>query len=234
MSAPASSRASLALAVVCAALAVFMTAPSIRAGEVLVFDDGRELVVAGWEIRDDVLHLDLPGGGALAIPAEGIEGVRRLPERDEGPPELSESWKQWAGEFAVLFEEAADRHRVEPVLLAAMARIESNFNAFAVSPKGACGMLQLIPETAERFGVEDVFNASENIDGGARYLRWLLERFDGDTRLALAAYNAGESAVQRYGGIPPYRETQDYVRKVLGKVDLFSTSMPVERVASVR
>ena len=115
-----------------------------------------------------------------------------------------------------------------------MARIESNFNVYAVSPKGACGILQLIPETAERFGVEDVFDAGENIDGGARYLRWLLERFDGDTRLALAAYNAGENAVQRYGGIPPYRETQDYVRKVLGKVDLFSSSIPVDRVASAR
>ena len=227
-------RVALARAGVCAALAMFAVVPTARADDVLVFDDGRELVVADWSIREDVLHLELPGGGALAIPAEGIEGVRALPERDDTAPPTGDTWKHWAGEFALLFEEAADRHRVEPVLLAAMARIESNFNAFAVSPKGACGILQLIPETAERFGVEDVFNAGENIDGGARYLRWLLERFDGDTRLALAAYNAGENAVARYGGIPPYRETQDYVRKVLGKVDLFSTSMPVDRVASAR
>ena len=213
---------------------VFSTLPAAVADDVLVFEDGRELVVAKWEIRGDFLHLALPGGGALAMPAEGIEAVRRIPDRGREQVGGNDTWKHWAGEFAVLFEEAAERHRVEPVLLAAMARIESNFDAFAVSPKGACGILQLIPETAERFGVDDVFDAGANIDGGARYLRWLLERFDGDIRLALAAYNAGENAVARYGGVPPYRETQDYVRNVLGKVDLFSTSMPVDRLASAR
>jgi soluble lytic murein transglycosylase-like protein len=116
-----------------------------------------------------------------------------------------------------LIEATARRHRVDPALLMAMAAVESNFDPFAVSSKGACGILQLIPATAERFGVVDVFDARENLNGGAGYLRWLLDRFEGETELALAAYNAGENAVDRYGGIPPYPETRDYVRRVLSR-----------------
>ena len=100
----------------------------------------------------------------------------------------------------------------------AMAEAESAFDPYAVSHKGACGMLQLIPATAERFGVEDIFDVDQNLDGGARYMRWLLDRFEGRTDLALAAYNAGEEAVDRHGGIPPYRETRNYVSRILERV----------------
>jgi soluble lytic murein transglycosylase-like protein len=92
--------------------------------------------------------------------------------------------------------------------------VESNYDPNAVSPKGAQGLMQLIPATARRFGVSDAFNPSDNIQGGARYLKHLLELYKGDESLALAAYNAGEGAVSRYGGVPPYPETQDYVAKV--------------------
>ena len=92
---------------------------------------------------------------------------------------------------------------------------ESSFNAQAISYKGARGLMQLMPATAARFGVRDIFDPAQNIEGGARYLRFLLDTFKGDVELALAGYNAGENAVARYGNqIPPYRETQDYVRKI--------------------
>jgi len=218
-------------------LAAFVAVPGASgAADALLFEDGRELVVEGWEIRGSLLVVDLAGGGRMALPREGVEGVRAIVEEPIAAVEESEPtvWREWAGEFADLIADSAERHRVEPVLLAAMMRIESNFDPYAVSPKGACGLLQLIPDTAERFGVADVFDPGANIDGGARYLRWLLERYEGDTRLALAAYNAGENAVDRYGDVPPYRETRDYVRKVLGKVEMFSTARPVDRVASAR
>jgi soluble lytic murein transglycosylase-like protein len=93
--------------------------------------------------------------------------------------------------------------------------VESNFDPLARSPKNAQGLMQLIPETAARFGVRDVTHPMQNLHGGMAYLRWLLSFFQGDLRLALAGYNAGEGAVERFRGIPPYPETQNYVRKVL-------------------
>jgi soluble lytic murein transglycosylase-like protein len=107
--------------------------------------------------------------------------------------------------------EAAQQHGVDPRLLAAVARRESAFNVKAVSPVGACGLMQLMPATARFLGVTDVFDARQNVGGGARYLRTLLDTFNGDLDLTLAAYNAGPGAVRKYNGIPPYRETQAYV-----------------------
>lgn len=109
----------------------------------------------------------------------------------------------------------AAQYRLEPALLHAVISAESAYNPWAVSPKGAMGMMQLMPGTADRFGVSNPYDPIANMHGGARYLRWLLDYFN-DTRLAVAAYNAGEGAVQKYGNqIPPYRETQNYVVKVL-------------------
>jgi soluble lytic murein transglycosylase-like protein len=99
-------------------------------------------------------------------------------------------------------------------LVIAVIQVESNFDPNALSPKNAQGLMQLIPETAERFGVKDVWDPEQNLRGGMAYLRWLLDYFRGDVRLALAGYNAGEGAVERHQGVPPFDETQDYVRKV--------------------
>lgn len=107
------------------------------------------------------------------------------------------------------------RHGVDPVLLYAIMHRESAFKKRALSNKGASGLMQLMPGTAARFGVRDIFDPAQNIDAGARYMSWLLRRFDGDVRLALAGYNAGEGAVDKYGRrVPPYRETQEYVRRI--------------------
>lgn len=111
-------------------------------------------------------------------------------------------------------EAAAARNNLDPALVQAVIQTESNWNPFAVSRKGAFGLMQLLPSTAERYGVRDVFDPAQNVNGGTRYLRDLLERFHGDLKKSLAAYNAGEQAVQRYGGVPKYPETRAYVRKV--------------------
>jgi hypothetical protein len=111
-------------------------------------------------------------------------------------------------------EEAARLHQVSADLVKAIIAVESEFDQWAVSSKGARGLMQLMPDTARRLGVSDSFDARQNIFGGTQYLRQLLDRFGGDVDLALAAYNAGPNAVLRYGGIPPYRETRGYVQKV--------------------
>ncbi|HXN51085.1 MAG TPA: lytic transglycosylase domain-containing protein [Candidatus Acidoferrum sp.] len=113
-----------------------------------------------------------------------------------------------------LVREAAERHHMDPALVRAVIETESGWNAGAKSRKGALGLMQLIPTTAVRFGVNDAFNPQQNVDAGVRYLKTLLQRYNGNLDLALAAYNAGEGAVDRARGIPAFRETRDYVQKV--------------------
>jgi soluble lytic murein transglycosylase-like protein len=115
-----------------------------------------------------------------------------------------------------LVDRIALQHQVEPGLVHSVIRAESNYNPHAISPKGALGMMQLIPATARRFGVANVFDPAQNVQGGVRYLRHLLQLYKGDHKLALAAYNAGEGAVARFGGVPPYPETLGYVKSVNG------------------
>jgi len=113
-----------------------------------------------------------------------------------------------------LVREAADRHKVDPALVRAVIETESNWNPMAKSHKGAMGLMQLIPSTATRFGVNDAFSPRQNVDAGVHYLKTLLERYGGNLDLALAAYNAGEGAVDRAHGVPAYRETRNYVQRV--------------------
>ena len=113
-----------------------------------------------------------------------------------------------------LVREAAERHQVDPALVRAVIQTESNWNPSAVSRKGALGLMQLIPTTAQRFGVNDAFSPKQNVDAGVKYLKTLLDRYNGNLDLALAAYNAGEGAVDRAHGIPSFRETRNYVQRV--------------------
>lgn len=118
------------------------------------------------------------------------------------------------GQIYNMVGKVSPKYEVDPQLVLAFISVESGFNANAVSPKNAQGLMQLIPETARRFRVKNAFNAEDNIKGGVAYLQWLLAFFKGDVPLVAAAYNAGERAVEKYRGIPPYPETRDYVRRI--------------------
>lgn len=193
-----------------------------HSGPVVVFSDGRSLEVERVDRDEDLATLYFPEGGAMRVPASRIENwdsISAYVPPPAGAPTpnqaQSTSWRRSAGTYANVIDDAARRHEVDPVLLTAMVHVESAFDPRAVSPKGAQGLLQLMPATADRFGVRDPFNPRQNVEGGAAYLSWLMERFDGQIELALAGYNAGEGNVDRYRGIPPYPETVDYVQRVM-------------------
>jgi soluble lytic murein transglycosylase-like protein len=171
------------------------------------------ILTATWtpSVLSDVQVEEYVGPMELVDPTnvptkEPLQGGRHSVRyhRGVGSPEL---------EQAVI--RAAQQHHVQPALLLAVIKAESSFNPTVISKAGAVGLMQLIPETAIRHGVRNLYDANDNITGGAKHLRYLLDRFHGNIRLALAAYNAGERKVDRYGQIPPYKETQDYVKKVL-------------------
>jgi soluble lytic murein transglycosylase len=136
-------------------------------------------------------------------------------EDAEEKPSLPISYLKGPNEFDLLISEYSKKYRVDFALIKAMIQAESGFNPYAISKKGAKGLMQLMPETALRMNVSNIFNPKENIEGGVRYFKYLLSLFNNDIRLSLAAYNAGENLVSDLGSIPPYRETVDYVRKVL-------------------
>ena len=165
--------------------------------------------------------------GAGAAPAVTVEGQRgrvssvvridvrtgRLVRTVVAPPAAREDSGKPRAEVHEIVVETAKEHDLDPLLIHSMIEVESNYNPYATSPKGAQGIMQLIPATARRFGVSNSYDVRENISGGVRYLRFLMDLFQNE-KLAVAAYNAGEEAVIRYGGVPPYRETQNYVRLV--------------------
>src|SRR6266478_4314495 len=162
-------------------------------------------------------------GRILFVNAEPPPRLHLTPRRAASiylPPETSFTGKNRPGMnldrdgAEKLVREAAERHRVDPALVRAVIETVSNWNPSAVSRKGAVGLMQLIPTTAQRFGVNNAYSPRENVDAGVKYLKTLLERYRGNLDLALAAYNAGEGAVDRAHGVPAFRETQSYVRKV--------------------
>jgi hypothetical protein len=168
----------------------------------VVDDSGRHFFVNAEPPMSPKLTATKPRTN-IYLPAESSFTGRGRPAMDIGRDGVEK-----------LVREAADRHRMDPALVRAVIETESNWNPKAWSHKGAGGLMQLIPTTAQRWGAYDVFNPQQNIDAGVKHLKWLLERYNGNLDLALAAYNAGEGAVDRAHGVPAYRETRDYVQRV--------------------
>ena len=156
-----------------------------------------------------------PQGTSFASVLQGtLAGGAPTPSTPAGVPQ----------EYAGLIQAAAARYGVDPSLIAAVIKNESGFDPASTSSAGAAGLMQLMPGTARGLGVTNVYDPAQSIDGGTRYLKMQLDRFGGDPRLALAAYNAGPGAVERYGGVPPYEETQRYVERVLADLQAFSAA----------
>jgi hypothetical protein len=157
--------------------------------------------------------------GGRATSSGGIEQAKRYAGGGGRQYASITSEHPARGRLAQMVRRLAPEYRLDPNLVLAVIEAESSFNPSARSPKNAQGLMQLIPATAERFGVQNVWDPEQNIRGGMAYLRWLMGYFDGDLALVLAAYNAGEGAVERHGGIPPYAETQHYVRRILARLN---------------
>jgi len=188
--------------VILTALAFALLSPAAADAQIYAWRDAKgTLVLSDRQLDTPTAVYDVPGAPEYRAtrPVEGGEQDR-------------------AGGYEPLIQEHARRHSLRPELVRAVIQVESGFNPRALSPKGAMGLMQLMPATARDLGVMNAFDPDDNIRGGTRYLRLLLDKYDGDERLALAAYNAGPGAVDKYGRqVPPYRETVKYVQKVGSK-----------------
>lgn len=198
------------------------SAPAARA-EIAVLTNGGVFKVTAHREEGDLTWLSLKDGGELALPLAHVRGY--IP--DEVIEEVIAA--PVGSDIHSLAADAARRHGLDPDLVLAVVSVESAFRPSAVSPKGAQGLMQLMPGTAKELGVADPFDPASNLDGGARYLSGLIERYGGDVTKALAAYNAGPGAVDKHRGVPPYRETRAYVKKVLDKSNAKKKTSKKER-----
>jgi soluble lytic murein transglycosylase-like protein len=189
--------------------------PRSAEAELVRLAGGRTLSVKGHRDEGGSLVLLLRSGGEIVCPRDMVAEILpdEVPYPDPASGGVDPDSEHADGPFGTLIAAAAARHGVSPRLLQAVIRVESNFEHRARSRKGAMGLMQLMPPTVRQYAVANPYDPAANIEAGARHLRMLLDRFD--LSLALAAYNAGEGAVRRFGGMPPYPETRDYVRRIL-------------------
>jgi membrane-bound lytic murein transglycosylase B len=209
--------------------ALALLAASARA-DIAVFTGGRTMKVSAYQVHEQSMDLTLASGGRMTVPLQRIE---RIVDDEVAPPAVVAEVKKEGGEFPKrswhfdensgpkfnskydkLIIKAAKHFDVDAGLVSAVIKAESDYDSRTVSNKGAQGLMQLMPATASRFGVTNAFDPEANIYGGTRYLRWLLEKFEGNADYAVAAYNAGEGNVWKYDGIPPFRETINYVKRI--------------------
>ena len=213
--------------------AMLLSAASTASASIAIFTDGRNMKIDAYVVEDETIHLQFAGGGQMSLPmyridrivddevviAEVVAEVKKAVE--EGGVFPKRSWRfdpdsvpLWDSKYNELIIGAARLHDVDAALVSAVIKAESDYNPRIVSHKGARGLMQLMPATAKRFGVTNSFDPAENIYGGTKYLRWLLNKFDGNADLAVAAYNAGEGNVWKYNGVPPFRETVNYINRI--------------------
>jgi soluble lytic murein transglycosylase-like protein len=203
-------------ALLIAALAIF-AAPAARA-DYAVLNTGERLHITGYESLGATVRLTV-AGGSVEIPADELERVE--PEEVFAVPAAAPA--QESTPYANEISAAAQRYGVDAHLVTAVIAAESNFDARAVSPRQARGLMQLRPEVIARYHVADVFDPRQNIEAGTQYLKELLDRYGQNLSLALAAYNAGPDRVVEYGGVPPFAETVAYVRRVTQRYSQFQT-----------
>jgi Transglycosylase SLT domain len=209
---------------------VAVCVPVAASAELIVFEDGRVVKAAGYSLHSDELEIVLPGGGSYRVDLSRVErivddevvvssvAVEDLRPQPSAPYDLSFSEVRrplFGTAYDSVIEKAAKEQNLDASFVSALIRAESNYDSRAVSRKGARGLMQLMPATAKRLSVRRPFDPESNVRGGVRYLRELVDRFGHRPDLVLAAYNAGEGAVESYGGVPPYRETVAYVARIM-------------------
>ena len=207
---PQSSRA-IAAQLAGAALLLALVAALPARADYAVLRSGQRLHIAGWQSLGDKVRLDLTGG-SVTVDAAELERIE--PEDVFGQSAKIEIDVPYANQI----QTAARTYRLDPALVASVIAVESNFNSRAVSGKSALGLMQLLPGTAAQMAVRNAFDPAQNINGGTRYLKQLLDRYGQNLTLALAAYNAGPQRVDFYRGIPPFAETRSYIDKVLANL----------------
>lgn len=212
------------------ALLLLATAASPALAEIVVFQDGRVVKAASYRVVQDELEIGLPGGGSYLVDLGRVERIVddevvvsdisvRVAETEK-PAAYDLSYREdrkplFNTPYDGVIAAESKRYGVDASLVSALIRAESNYQPRAVSRKGARGLMQLMPATANRLSLTRPFDPAANVRAGVRYLKELLDRFDHRPELVLAAYNAGENAVETYGGVPPYRETVGYVKRIL-------------------
>ena len=188
--------------------AAFTFVPVAQA-DYAVLKSGVRLHITGYEQTGDQIRLTV-AGGTVDVPAADLASIEPEDQFTATPATLNPA----KGPYGNLIRAAAEKHGVDEKLITHVIAVESNFNPRAASHKQALGLMQLLPTTAAKYSVSNIFDPAENIDAGTHYLKDLLSRYRGNLSLALAAYNAGPETVTRYGGIPPFPETQKYVQKI--------------------
>jgi soluble lytic murein transglycosylase-like protein len=222
-----------------AAIAVALAAAAFPASAaIVVLAEGGTLKVERYEVRGDTVKLGLPDGGFITLPLARVErivddelvpagsGAARTPRGASALLAFHPRAQVPRTPYGQLIYDTAKRHQLNPALIAAMAQAESAFDPNAVSSRGARGLMQVMPATGDRFGIreEHLFRPDQNLEAAARYLGWLRGRFGSDLARILAAYNAGEANVDRYNGVPPFRETRDYIRRVYSVLQVADTT----------
>lgn len=201
---------------------VFAAAPPTLRAEYVNLRSGQQLHVTSYQLLGEKYRLQV-GGGVVEVPAADVVSIDPEDQFVAVPaPAVA------TAPYLEIVKAAASRYNVDADLISSVIAAESNFDPKAISKRNARGLMQLLPETAARFGVQDIFDPRENIDAGTHYLRDLLQRYNNDLALALAAYNAGPEKVQQFGSVPPYAETVSYIRRVRRAYDKSKSGVPIE------
>jgi len=220
---------------------------AVARAELVILTSGDYVKVKEYTTDGERAVLTLPSGGRMAMAIDRVERVVDDEWVPPPPPPVAAATTAPAlplafdaseevpdGPYGKMIYETAKRHALNPRIVSAVIRAESAGNARALSPKGARGLMQLMPSTAGRFGVArgELYNPERNLEAGVSYLKWLADRFGNDLTRILAAYNAGEGTVDRYQGVPPYRETRDYVRRIYSTLGLTLANLTGGAVAA--